>query len=185
MSNQKCLDQTAGAGFARADDRGNDGIARGFWSRLTDAARNDPWNPAMRGQSLRRRALCLALVAASVAPISLTIFSSRASGAATTWYASVAGSGTTCTTSSPCALTEALSSATFGDTVDLAPGTYEPATSFTISTSITLQPTTPGTSVILTGNDATVLIVDPSVVATISGISIENGTSYAGGRRHR
>ncbi len=133
----------------------------------------------MRGQSLRRRALCLALVAASVAPISLAIFSSRASGAATTWYASVAGSGTTCTTSSPCALTEALSSATFGDTVDLAPGTYEPATSFTISTSITLQPTTPGTSVILTGNDATVLIVDPSVVATISGISIENGTSYA------
>ena len=76
-----------------------------------------------------------------------------------------------------------LSSATSGDTVDLAPGTYQPAgdTSFTISTSITVQAATPGSTVTLEGNGASVLGVDSSVTATVSGVSIEDGLAGVDG----
>ena len=106
--------------------------------------------------------------------VGLTGIGSPASAAL---YAAVSGSGTTCTSGSPCTLAQVLSSATSGDTVDLAPGTYQPAggTSFTISTSITVQPATPGSTVTLEGNGASVLAVDSSVTATVSGLSIENG----------
>ena len=100
-----------------------------------------------------------------------------------TLYAAVGGTGTTCTSGSPCPLTVALSSATSGDTVDLAPGTYEPAsdTSFTIPTSITVQPTTPGSIVTLEGDGASVLGVNSSVTATLSGVSIEDGSALTDG----
>ena len=108
-----------------------------------------------------------------------------ASATGNTWYTAVGGSGTSCTSGSPCTLTEALSKATNGDTVDLAAGTYQPAsaTSFTIATSITLQPTTAGSTVILKGNGASVVVVNSSVTATISGVTIEDGASstYGGG----
>ena len=80
-------------------------------------------------------------------------------------------------------LTEALSSATSGDTVDLAPGTYQPAsgTSFTISTSITVQPTTPGSTVTLEGNGASVLGVSSLLTVIFSGLSIEDGSSLIDG----
>ena len=95
----------------------------------------------------------------------------------------MSGSGTTCTSGSPCTLAEVLSSATSGDTVDLAPGTYQPAgdTSFTISTSITVQSATPGSTVTLEGNGASVLGVDSSVTATVSGVSIEDGLAGVDG----
>jgi uncharacterized repeat protein (TIGR02543 family) len=98
-------------------------------------------------------------------------------------YAAVGGTGTTCTSGSPCLLTVALSSATSGDFVDLAPGIYQPAseTSFTISTSITVQSTTPGSTVTLEGNGAGVLAVNSSLTATVSGVSIEDGSAVTDG----
>ncbi|HXN60990.1 MAG TPA: InlB B-repeat-containing protein, partial [Acidimicrobiales bacterium] len=67
--------------------------------------------------------------------------------------------------------------------MDLAPGTYEPAsdTSFTIPTSITVQPTTPGSTATLEGNGAGVLGVNSSVTATVSGVSIEDGAAATDG----
>ena len=72
-----------------------------------------------------------------------------------------------------------MSLATNGDTIDLAAGTYQPAsdTSFTISTSITVQPTTTGSTIILDGNGASVLGVNSSVTAVVSGVTIENGAA--------
>jgi hypothetical protein len=107
------------------------------------------------------------------------IAASTPAAAATTYYAKVGGTGTACSPASPCALTEALSKATNGSTVDLAAGTFQPATetSFTIATSITVQPTTPGSTVILEGNGASVLMVDATATATVSGLSIVNGSS--------
>ena len=130
------------------------------------------------------RVLCSVLVAVSGALVGLAVAGTPAWASGTIWYAAVGGSGTSCTSGSPCTLTEALSSATTGDTVDLAAGTYQPVsdTSFTISTSITVQPTTPGSTVILQGNGATVLVVDSSVTATVSGVTVEDGdTSSEGG----
>jgi uncharacterized repeat protein (TIGR02543 family) len=113
----------------------------------------------------------------------LAIAGTPVSANVTTWYAAVGGSGTSCTTGSPCTLTEALSEATTGDTIDLAAGTYQPAsgTSFTIAISLTIQPTTTGTTVILKGNGSTVLLVNSSVAATISEMTIEGGTGPSGG----
>ena len=77
-----------------------------------------------------------------------------------------------------------------GDTVDLAAGTYQPAsgTSFNISTSITIEPTAPGSTVVLKGNGNTVLVVEnssatPGPTVAISGVVIEGGASefYGGG----
>ena len=115
--------------------------------------------------------------------VGLAGIGSTASADDSTLYAAVNGNGTTCTSGSPCALTEALSSATSGDTVDLAPGTYQPGSdaSFTISTSITMQSTTPGSTATLEGNGAGVLGVNSSVTAIVSGLSIEDGSAVTDG----
>jgi hypothetical protein len=123
------------------------------------------------------------LLVVSGALVGLTVTGSPASASGGTYYAAVGGTGTACSSVSPCALTEALSSATSGSTIDLAAGTYQTAneTSFTISTSITVQPTTPGSTAILEGNHATVVVVNTSVTATVSGVSIEDGSALNGG----
>jgi hypothetical protein len=123
------------------------------------------------------------VVAMAGALVGLAAVVSMAVTGGSTLYASVSGSGTTCTSGSPCTLTEALSSAASGDTVDLAPGTYQPEvdTSFTISISITVQPTTPGSMVTLEGNGAGVLAVNSSLTATVSGLSIEDGSASTDG----
>ena len=123
------------------------------------------------------------VVAMAGALVGLAGIGSTASADDSTLYAAVNGNGTTCTSGSPCALTEALSSATSGDTVDLAPGTYQPGSdaSFTISTSITMQSTTPGSTATLEGNGAGVLGVNSSVTAIVSGLSIEDGSAVTDG----
>src|SRR5580700_1119605 len=115
--------------------------------------------------------------------VGLAGMGSMASADVGTLYAAVGGSGTTCTSDSPCTLSEALASATSGDSVDLAAGTYQAAsaTSFTIATSLSVQPTTPGSAVILEGSGASVLAVSSSVTATVSGLSIEDGSAAADG----
>jgi predicted outer membrane repeat protein len=127
-----------------------------------------------------------ALVAACVASLVmgglvLGVGAGPAGASSTSLYAGVGGSGSLCTAGSPCALTEALSLATNGETVDLAAGTYQPAsdTSFTILTSVTVQPTRPGSTVILKGNGASVLVVSSSLTASISGVTIEDGDATA------
>ena len=122
------------------------------------------------------RALSSLLVALSGTFVAVVLASTPAA-AASTYYAKVGGTGTACSSASPCALTEALSIATNGSTVDLAAGTYQPASgaSFTIYASVTIQPTVTGSSVILEGNGATVLLVDSSPTTTVSGVTIENG----------
>ncbi len=86
------------------------------------------------------------------------------------------GENTCADTADACALPTALSDVISGDTVDLAAGTYQPPsdTSFVITTSITLQPTTPGSTVVLDGNGDSVLVV--GATATVSGVTIEGGT---------
>ncbi len=82
-----------------------------------------------------------------------------------------------------------MADAVSGDTVDLAAGTYQPASgaSFNVSTSITIQPTAPGSTVILKGNGNTVLVenssASPGPTVTISGVVIEGGAGefYGGG----
>ena len=119
----------------------------------------------------------------AAALVGLAAIVSMAITGASTFYAAVGGSGTACTSDSPCALSEALSSATSGGTVDLAAGTYQPAggTSFTIATSLILEPTTPGSAVTLEGSGASVLAVSSSVTATVSGVSIEGGSAATDG----
>ncbi len=119
----------------------------------------------------------------AAALVGLAAIVSMAITGVSTLYAAVGGSGTACTSDSPCALTEALSSATSGGTVDLAAGTYLAASgnSFTIATSLSLEPTTPGSAVTLEGNDASVVAVNSSVTATVSGVSIEDGSAAADG----
>ena len=95
--------------------------------------------------------------------------------------------GTACSSASPCALTEALSKATSGSTVDLAaaPISLQLKRDFTIATSITVQPTTPGSSVILEGNENAVVLVDAAATATISGVTIIDGSStFLGGSEY-
>jgi hypothetical protein len=125
------------------------------------------------------RVLGSVVVSVSGAVVALAVTSTPASASGGTVYAAVDGSGTLCTSGSPCELVEALSLATSGDTVDLAAGTYQPAsaTSFTISTSIPIQPTTPGSTVTLEGNNATVLVVNSSVTASIEGVTVEGGVT--------
>ena len=115
--------------------------------------------------------------------VGLAAIVSMAVTGGSTLYAAVNGSGTTCTSGSPCALSEALSSATSGGTIDLAPGTYQPGsdTSFTISTSITVQPSTAGSAVTLEGAGASVLGVNSSVTAIVSGLTIEDGSAVTDG----
>ena len=124
------------------------------------------------------RLLRSALVVVPGVFVTIAVASTPASASGNTWYATVGGSGTSCTSGSPCTLTEALSKAANGDTVDLAAGTYEPAsdTSFTINSSITVQPTTPGSTVILEGNGNTVLVVSSPATATVLAITVEVGT---------
>jgi hypothetical protein len=105
-------------------------------------------------------------------------------------YASPSGSGSECTTGTPCSLAEALSNAPDGSTIDLDAGTYQPGgdTSFTISTSLTMQPTVPGSSVVLDGSPpsdpesigAAVVLVDADTTVTLSNVTIEGGRHRAG-----
>ncbi len=128
--------------------------------------------------SLRRG---LVLAALSCVLSSLAFVAPAASASAKTLYAapSAKGSANCAQSADACTLPTALSRAASGDTVDLAAGTYKATsyTSLTISTSLTIEPTTSGTSVLLEGNGATVLVVSSSSKATISGITIEDGTS--------
>ena len=112
---------------------------------------------------------------------SLAFVAPAASASGKTLYAapSAKGSATCAQSADACTLPIALSHAVGGDTVDLAAGTYRAAsyTSVIISTSVTVEPTTANTSVLLEGNGATVLVVRSSSKVTISGITIVDGTS--------
>jgi predicted outer membrane repeat protein len=107
----------------------------------------------------------------------LVIGADSASASDGTFYAAVVGTGTLCVSTAPCSLTEALSLAPDGAIVDLAAGTYEPASSssFIISTSITLRPTQTGSTVVLQGNGNSVVLVESSATATVSDMTVEGG----------
>jgi hypothetical protein len=132
---------------------------------------------AGRGRTTGRalRAGCGGVLVLGTLSLASVLGAGPAGAAPTTWYASPTGSGTTCSSASPCSLTAALTSAQSGDTVDLDSGTYT-GTAVTLTTSVTLQPTAAGSPVTLEGNgSAPVLIVNRSVTATVSGVTITGG----------
>ena len=135
----------------------------------------------VRGRAAERvlRAGCGVALALSTAGLAAVLGAGSASAAGTTWFAAPAPSGSAdCSSASPCSLASALADAGDGDTVDLAAGTYE-VTALTIATSVTLQPTAPGSSVTLddssSGGDGSVLTVDAGVTAAVSGVTITGG----------
>ena len=123
----------------------------------------------------------MVLAALSCVLSSLAFVAPTAWASAKTLYAapSAKGSANCAQSADACTLPTALSHATSGDTVDLAAGTYKATsyTSLTISTSLTIEPTTANSAVLLEGNGATVLVVHSSSKVTISGITIADGTS--------
>ena len=137
------------------------------------------------------RMLGSVFLASSGAFVGLAVASTPALASGSTLYAApnATGSGNCADTADACTFTTALADAVSGDTVSLAAGTYQPASgaSFTVSTSITVQPTVPGSTVVLAGNGNTVLVVDstaaPVASVTISGVVVEGGAGefYGGG----
>ena len=97
----------------------------------------------------------------------------------TTRYAEQSGGATsgTCSSTSPCTLSYALSGGASGDTISLAAGTY--AGGFSIPsglTGLTIEPTPGVGAVTLTGGGtATVLTVPGGTSATVEGLTIADG----------
>ncbi|MGH9099163.1 MAG: hypothetical protein ACRDV8_02910, partial [Acidimicrobiales bacterium] len=134
----------------------------------------------------RRRSASLVLGAATLAG-SLVLVAGpieHAGASGTVLYASPTGSGTTCTTATPCSLATALSKVPSGVvvTLELAPGTYKGG-DFTVhgaASALTIEPEVSGSSVILSGTGVhPVLAVDG--VTTIKDLTIETGNAGTGG----
>ena len=97
-------------------------------------------------------------------------------------YASSSGAGAACTSSTPCSLTEALSSAISGDTVELFSGTY--TGNFNVP-SVTIEPLPgPSSPVVLNGGGVlglSVIAIEAGVTATVEGLTFTNGDGAWGG----
>ena len=97
-------------------------------------------------------------------------------------YVSSAGSGMTCSSSSPCSISEALSIATTGDTVELFSGEY--SGNFAVP-SVTVEPVPGQTAPVeLNGGGVvglSVIAVGTGVNATIQNLTITNGDGAWGG----
>ena len=111
------------------------------------------------------------------------IFGADPAEATTIIYASTTGTGTACTLSTPCSLTEALSSAASGDSVELYSGTY--TGNFALP-SVTVEPVPGQTAAVqLNGGGVigtSVVAVDESGVnATLENITVTNGDGAWGG----
>ena len=85
-------------------------------------SRNQMISPGAKPRHTIGGAATVLLSAALVA--GMGIFGANPAEATTIIYASTTGTGTVCTSSTPCSLTEALSSAASGDSVQLYSGTY-------------------------------------------------------------
>ena len=124
-----------------------------------------------------------ATVLLSVALVAgMGIFGANPAEATTTIYASTTGTGTVCTSSTPCSLTEALSSAASGASVELYSGTY--TGNFTLP-SVTVEPVPGQTAAVqLNGGGVvgqSVIAVETGVDATIENITVTNGDGGWGG----
>ncbi len=110
------------------------------------------------------------------------IFGANPAEATTMIYASTAGTGTVCTSSSPCSLTEALSSAASGDSVELYSGTY--TGNFNLP-SVTVEPVPGQTDAVqLNGGGVigtSVVAVESGINATLENITVTNGDGAWGG----
>jgi Bacterial Ig-like domain (group 3)/Right handed beta helix region len=94
--------------------------------------------------------------------------------AATTYFASPAGTGTTCSSAVPCSLATAVGKTVAGDTVKLAGGTYA-ATAITASHSIVLSGDADTPSVLDGGNSTTGAVITDTGGLTVDNVVIENG----------
>ncbi len=146
-----------------------------------------------------RRGAVLATVgtitAGLLASLGAVLVTAGPAAGATTYFASPTGSGSSCTSGSPCTLDEALSLAGNGDTIDLEAGDY---TSLAVGASgmpITINPGSAQTLTIQAvsgatvdldgGTTAQVMNLGPNLTLTLSGVTVENGncnTSCTGPR---
>jgi uncharacterized repeat protein (TIGR01451 family) len=78
-------------------------------------------------------------------------------------------------------ITDAISAAASGDVIAIGPGTYTQSTNITIDKSLTLQGAGAASTIINGTASAHVIGITNSPVVTITGVTIQNGKSEAGG----
>jgi hypothetical protein len=134
----------------------------------------------VQGTSRLRRAVVPG-VAVLAAAVLFTTLGAAPAGAVTSAgsdrYVSIDGSGTACTQATPCALSQAISGATDGDTVHVAAGHYglvNAPLQLTISHAITVEGQTGPQRPVLFSNTGPILKIAAANV-TVTDLSLQNG----------
>jgi uncharacterized repeat protein (TIGR02543 family) len=118
----------------------------------------------------------------------MCFIASAPSEAATILFASASGSGSTCSSGEPCSLTEALSTASSGSTVELSSGTY--VGNFIVSSPsmasfvITIEPIPGQTEPVELNGDGTgtvLTVANDDTMLTLDNLQITGGTAESGG----